>query len=1014
MHTHGISTYGIGATHSSNLKIINNTILATPSTEGTSHVPILLGDCHYNTISYNNLEVIVQEPYTKFIVLNGIYLSTYGSGLIEGGACNYNNISHNTIKGYDSVWCYTIQMMGNNNLALNNTVSGGSIGISSPGTNNKVINNTIHATETGISAGTNNTVTGNIITLTNGATGISTSANNCIIQNNEITTTNKPGISLTNSASNSIIENNKITTKTGNGIYIQGTGQNNNIKENTINSEATGILFKQQSKQKCPKNNYIISNTIETTADYAIDAYESENTLTQKNHLTSKRGNNDNAIKANKVNSGGIILPISGKTYTLNDTSYSNYFYSNGTLKENVGLKDIFNLNGPLYNKNITITTPITINGNQNTLYNSTIKVLADGAETTIKNINIINDNQIGIILKDTENVNVENNTLTVNQSLESYGIYLHGSSYNTIKNNTITSYGEFVNFGILIYSSDNNKVQKNKVNTIACDNELPYQDDIMLNENIGIIPQIYTTYGIIAIYSSKNNINENIVNLTSEFTEPKNVTEKCGNSMVGIDIYYDSHYNTANNNQVNVIGNNPYSYGMGVLGSEKPTGEELETAKGNTFENNNINVFGNYFATGFIAGLGSVDTIIKNNTITTQSNAITYGATFEASQRSTLISNNITLNSPAIYGIELFDSNKNTIKENNINATGYYKYGIAGATSSENEITDNTITTKKTNIVPTINEAQHSDVIRIGDTGILLMRNSTSNLIKSNKITTDSEYTINLTKSENNTITENSLVAKDTIANKNIYTDSDNKIETNEGYSLSITTNDVVSSPGSTVTLKALVNSTSGNSDGLKVTFTIGLTNIGTAITKNGVAEITYKIPTNWKYAYYDLKVVVSGENYLTKTITKTLELKKLNNNNPNEETQPTPDPKPETTETPKTEEPKTQPTEKTQTNTKVTLTATKVTTVSKKAKKLVLSTKLKIGKTKNNKGKTVTYIINGKTYKVKTNRNGVAKITIKKSDLKKLIKKGKSGKKIKYKIKYGKTTVTKYIKVK
>ncbi len=91
-----------------------------------------------------------------------------------------------------------------------------------------------------------------------------------------------------------------------------------------------------------------------------------------------------------------------------------------------------------------------------------------------------------------------------------------------------------------------------------------------------------------------------------------------------------------------------------------------------------------------------------------------------------------------------------------------------------------------------------------------------------------------------------------------------------------------------------------------------------------------------------------------------------------------------------------------------KITLSLKKVN-VKKSAKKLVLKVTLKInGKVA--KGKKITFKFNKKTYKAKTNKKGVAKVTIKKSVLKKL----KVGKKIKYQASYGKTTVKKTVKVK
>ena len=81
----------------------------------------------------------------------------------------------------------------------------------------------------------------------------------------------------------------------------------------------------------------------------------------------------------------------------------------------------------------------------------------------------------------------------------------------------------------------------------------------------------------------------------------------------------------------------------------------------------------------------------------------------------------------------------------------------------------------------------------------------------------------------------------------------------------------------------------------------------------------------------------------------------------------------------------------------------------VKKSAKRLVIKATLKInGKVA--KGKYLKFKFNKKTYKVKTNKKGIAKLTVKKSILNKL----KAGKKIKYQVSYSKKTVKRTVKVK
>ena len=87
----------------------------------------------------------------------------------------------------------------------------------------------------------------------------------------------------------------------------------------------------------------------------------------------------------------------------------------------------------------------------------------------------------------------------------------------------------------------------------------------------------------------------------------------------------------------------------------------------------------------------------------------------------------------------------------------------------------------------------------------------------------------------------------------------------------------------------------------------------------------------------------------------------------------------------------------------------ASKNKTIKKTAKKLTLSAKLTKGKTVL-KNKKITFKFKGKTYTAKTNKKGIAKVTIKKSVLKTL----KAGKKYTVKISYLKDSIKRTVKVK
>ena len=94
-----------------------------------------------------------------------------------------------------------------------------------------------------------------------------------------------------------------------------------------------------------------------------------------------------------------------------------------------------------------------------------------------------------------------------------------------------------------------------------------------------------------------------------------------------------------------------------------------------------------------------------------------------------------------------------------------------------------------------------------------------------------------------------------------------------------------------------------------------------------------------------------------------------------------------------------------------KQTLKLVKKTVTVKKGKKIVLKAKLKWSNGKAIKGKKITFKFKGKKYKAKTNKKGIAQVTIKK---KSVLKKLKKGKKYSYSATYVKNTVKGKVKIK
>lgn len=479
----------------------------------------------------------------------------------------------------------------------------------------------------------------------------------------------------------------------------------------------------------------------------------------------------------------GASDSYNGDTFNISDDNYNYYFNSEGLLKsEVVGSGDTLKLSGDFYNKNMTINAPVNLIGYETTLHNGTIQIIAEGSGTTVSHINIENSNQKGIIIFESENNTIENNNIVVNEDQESYALYLHDSRNNRIISNNLTTTGDYITYGILLYESYSNEIISNQVNVIGTDVPLPFHSSITINPDIGTVSEIFPTYGILLLFSSDNKITDNDVFMTSGFTTPMTPTRDCMNSMVGIDIYYDSHNNTVTYNNIILNGNNPYSYGLGVLGSV--WGTNNTSAENNVFSYNNINVNGSHFATGFIAGLNSFDTILTDNIINASANTFSYGITLEASTSSTVSRNTVTTRANVNYIMELFASDNNIIDENELYGSGNYTLGIGTYNSENNNINHNTITTIGDNSTPHI---PNSDSIPSSNEGIKLYQNSNQNTLEYNIINSYDVYAINSVGSSQNIIRYNFLFSDNGNNQGNYAVNSDSKDTVSGNYGIPV-----------------------------------------------------------------------------------------------------------------------------------------------------------------------------------------------------------------------------------
>ena len=376
------------------------------------------------------------------------------------------------------------------------------------------------------------------------------------------------------------------------------------------------------------------------------------------------------------------------------------------------------------------------------------------------------------------------------------------------------------------------------------------------------VVSEIYQTYGILLLYSSNNIVSGNDVNVTSKLDKVHATTgaDNSTNSLVGIDLYFNSHNNAFLNNNIFIKSNDNYIYGMGVLGYN--TGHKAPEGQGatnNVFEGNEITLDGPYFVTGLIVGAESEGTLLKENTINLKSSGVAYGITLELSQESTIENNDVTLNSEVIYGIEALSSNGNVIMENEFKTDGKQVCGILLSNGKNNDIENNHINANGNGKALTV---RNLDSLTGGNSGIYLRSNSTDNQIINNNITSAKGYAI-LVDDEaiNNLIEDNYLASEKGIGNKAVNSSKNNDVSGNYKYIVSGSFDRIEVPYLGTGIFKVSFDK---SLDGAVVKFYDSDNNyFAQGTVKNGVVSSTYKFDGSYIPAQYIFSAVFIKENY-------------------------------------------------------------------------------------------------------------------------------------------------------
>ena len=439
--------------------------------------PLLLCGAHYNYIANNHLEVDDA---------NGIYLSSFSGGPLNGGNSNFNLIYNNTIhyNVLPTSWAWGIQVMGSDNTIKSNNVIGAYRGISTSDYRNIIIeNNIINLTgadfnhpnvetggEYGIVAAYDSYVANNtIINAKIIATGAGISAiDNSVVADNCVNVTLK-GRGIVASGSNVVIKKNIVFTESGSGIYEKDDGSGLLVDGNEITSvSGVGVLLEQINSKSMPKDVTIINNVILSGNKYSIDASGvQEGTAVIEDNLVNGLIKSPSGV----IDTSKPTYIYKGNTHYITPENIRMYINDNGGLTSEVNDSDVLSFSGSFSNEIIYVTKRVKITGNSPIFYNSTFKVTCGGV--LIENLTIINKNAErvnawGIFVNKAPGVRIMNNKISVSDPNAAYAVYVLESTDIDVWNNYLSSDGDFLTFTLLSYSSEGCNFFNNTIYTVG------------------------------------------------------------------------------------------------------------------------------------------------------------------------------------------------------------------------------------------------------------------------------------------------------------------------------------------------------------------------------------------------------------------------------------------------------------------------------------------------------------------------------------------------------------------